>query len=370
MSEGVNSSVQRPPGAPSTSGVKVSGDTISWPPGGWVEVQYASSYNTISEGGLSAAVGPGTYNVINHTTGERFEGVVVGFDSGPPQTAIARSRTTAERLGAAPTTAERLLGSDASSLNHIRSDNSSDQANVESEVTVTEETRPDNDGVEDFRSDERNTVGIGIGVGVVGVGISLISGPVGVGVILADGAAVSGSILENRMNNTETVKTTTVVNADGSVTRTQTGDTKNQDNDPIQSTTTRTTTYDDGRQVVSRFDSMTGIERTTETNEYGVTGVTVSRPDNEATNAPRTNTSYDEDGVETTTVTSPTGGTYGPAGTNGVEVAEPEVSTTTSSRSTGSGNRNSENDTDNRGGGTGGGSFGDRTSEPGGMGGV
>lgn len=353
---------------PSTSGVQVSGGTISWPADGWYEVQYASSYNTVSEGGSSATVDAGIYNIINHTTGERFESIVVGSDADLPM--LARRQTTTERLSATPSTTERLLDSDTYSGNQSLNDGPSRQANVQSEVTVTVETRPDDDGVEDFRSDERNTIAIGAGVSLVGAGITLINGPVGVGVIIADAAGVGGSLLENRLNNTETVKTTTVVNEDGSITRTQTGDTKNQDNDPIRSTTTRTTTYDDNRQVVSRFDSMTGIERTTDTNEFGVTSVTVSRPDNSAASSPRTNTTYDEDGVARTTVTSPTGGTYGPAGTNGVEVEETETPAPARSESSRPSNQNSENDSNSHGQSSSRSGFGDRTSQPGGMGGV
>lgn len=59
-------------------GVQVDGNTISWPVDGWYEVQSATSYNTMSEGGRSATLPAGSYNVINHTTGERFENVSVG----------------------------------------------------------------------------------------------------------------------------------------------------------------------------------------------------------------------------------------------------------------------------------------------------
>ena len=58
-------------------GVSVDGNRISWPDDGWYEVQSATSYNTMSEGGTSASVPNGTYNVINHTTGERFKNIEV-----------------------------------------------------------------------------------------------------------------------------------------------------------------------------------------------------------------------------------------------------------------------------------------------------
>lgn len=64
--------------------VEVSGDiqiqenVISWPDDGWYQVQRASDYTTICEGKRSCSVDPGTYIVINHTTGMRYENVVVG----------------------------------------------------------------------------------------------------------------------------------------------------------------------------------------------------------------------------------------------------------------------------------------------------
>ncbi len=66
------------PKGPSDDGIRISSNTISWPVDGWYEVQCASSFNTVSEGGTPATLDPGTYNVINHTTGVRFENVIVG----------------------------------------------------------------------------------------------------------------------------------------------------------------------------------------------------------------------------------------------------------------------------------------------------
>jgi len=59
----------------------VTGNTISWPDDGWYQVQDATDYSQICAGVQSCAVEPGTYIVINHTTGQRFEDVVVGGDS-------------------------------------------------------------------------------------------------------------------------------------------------------------------------------------------------------------------------------------------------------------------------------------------------
>ena len=81
--------------------LRVSGKTLTWPPDGWYEVQHSQSYNTVSEGGRSATLEPGTYNVINYTTGERFENVVVHVGSS--------NQTVADQLRDSPTTVERLV---------------------------------------------------------------------------------------------------------------------------------------------------------------------------------------------------------------------------------------------------------------------
>ncbi|ASJ70381.1 hypothetical protein [Granulosicoccus antarcticus] len=61
----------------------VQGNTISWPDDGWYQVQDASSYSSLCEGGLSCNVPAGTYNVINLTTGVRFEGLTVDVSIDP-----------------------------------------------------------------------------------------------------------------------------------------------------------------------------------------------------------------------------------------------------------------------------------------------
>lgn len=62
----------------------VSGQTISWPDDGWYQVQNADTYETICEGGSSCDVAVGKYNVINHTTGERFEAISVSGGTTDP----------------------------------------------------------------------------------------------------------------------------------------------------------------------------------------------------------------------------------------------------------------------------------------------
>ncbi|ASJ73222.1 hypothetical protein [Granulosicoccus antarcticus] len=65
------------PEAPMAEVVSVEGNTISWPDDGWYQVQSASTYESICQGGLSCTVDDGVYIVINHTTGERFTDIVV-----------------------------------------------------------------------------------------------------------------------------------------------------------------------------------------------------------------------------------------------------------------------------------------------------
>jgi hypothetical protein len=60
------------------SSIVVTGNTISWPDDGWYQVQSSTDYTTVCNGGLSCVVEPGTYKVINHTTGEQFRGIEVG----------------------------------------------------------------------------------------------------------------------------------------------------------------------------------------------------------------------------------------------------------------------------------------------------
>jgi len=59
------------------SSIVVDGNTLSWPDDGWYQIQNASTYATICEGGRSCVVDAGTYIAINHTTGERHENIVV-----------------------------------------------------------------------------------------------------------------------------------------------------------------------------------------------------------------------------------------------------------------------------------------------------
>ncbi|MFK7891929.1 MAG: hypothetical protein AB8B63_14025 [Granulosicoccus sp.] len=60
----------------------VTGKVISWPDDGWYQVQVVtdSGISEVCAGKRFCEVEPGTYIVINHTTGQRFEGVVINAD--------------------------------------------------------------------------------------------------------------------------------------------------------------------------------------------------------------------------------------------------------------------------------------------------
>ena len=59
------------PTTPIDNGITVVGNVISWPDDGWYQVQRRNTLQEICAGVRSCSVGPGTFNVINHTTDVR-----------------------------------------------------------------------------------------------------------------------------------------------------------------------------------------------------------------------------------------------------------------------------------------------------------
>ncbi len=55
----------------------VKGNTISWPADGWYQVQRTEDYVSVCEGGSTCTVDAGNYHVINHSTSQRYEHIVV-----------------------------------------------------------------------------------------------------------------------------------------------------------------------------------------------------------------------------------------------------------------------------------------------------
>lgn len=68
----------------------VAGSTISWPDDGWYQVQTADTFIEVCAGGRSCDVAPGVYVVINHSTGVRTENITVGTAGEAPQEAGSR----------------------------------------------------------------------------------------------------------------------------------------------------------------------------------------------------------------------------------------------------------------------------------------
>lgn len=59
------------------STVIVDGNVIRYPDNGWYQVQQATDFSSVCNGEASCTVEPGIYNVINHTLGQRFDGIEV-----------------------------------------------------------------------------------------------------------------------------------------------------------------------------------------------------------------------------------------------------------------------------------------------------
>jgi len=59
----------------------VDGNTISWPDDGWYQVQNSSTYAEVCSGGSQCSVSDGSYTVINHDTGMRWESIEVDTSS-------------------------------------------------------------------------------------------------------------------------------------------------------------------------------------------------------------------------------------------------------------------------------------------------
>ena len=76
------------PGTPSAGNddFLVSGTRIEFQSNDWFQVQLASNYSTVCQGEAVCDLVAGTYNVINHSSGDRFNGVVLsgGGNNNPP----------------------------------------------------------------------------------------------------------------------------------------------------------------------------------------------------------------------------------------------------------------------------------------------
>jgi len=62
----------------------VYGNELRWPNDGWYQVQDATNFQNVCEGGLSCELPAGSYNVINHSTGARWNDIAVPSSVSPP----------------------------------------------------------------------------------------------------------------------------------------------------------------------------------------------------------------------------------------------------------------------------------------------
>lgn len=85
----VSAGVSNPGSTNAMGEVVVEGSKIRWPDNGWYQVQSASDYRTVCEGGRSCEVSAGRYIVINHDTGQRFEGIEVDSQNASGDSAIS-----------------------------------------------------------------------------------------------------------------------------------------------------------------------------------------------------------------------------------------------------------------------------------------
>lgn len=278
--------------APSSMGnsIGVSGNTISWPSNGWYEVQYASSYNTVSEGGRSATLDPGIYNVINHTTGERFENIHVGHDAD----------STTDFLKHHPTQSERLLEQRAIDIDTV--EHSADDPRPVVPETIyngqhTVQLEP-NETVADTAVDTVVAAGIGGGAAVLN---ELRNPPTSLPKIAE--AAVTGaglgaiSVLSDRtdISYTSDYVPNEMVN-------------QTVDFDEGKNTTTTTQLYQDGTYVRHSYDHNDGSSVTQYQDSTGSLTTTTTTNDIDATNSPQTEVTTLPTGEQITVAISPTGG--------------------------------------------------------------
>ncbi len=65
-------------GSASGDEFQIEGNRITFTGNGWYQVQRADNFSTVCQGEPSCDLAAGTYNVINHNGGRRFNGVVIG----------------------------------------------------------------------------------------------------------------------------------------------------------------------------------------------------------------------------------------------------------------------------------------------------
>ena len=99
-------------GAASDYPFEINSGEIIFPGVDWYQVQRADNYRTVCEGETQCELSAGTYNIINHSNGERYDGVVLsagtgastsgGTDTSAGSSAPTASDSTSSDSGASP----------------------------------------------------------------------------------------------------------------------------------------------------------------------------------------------------------------------------------------------------------------------------
>lgn len=339
----------------------IEGTRITFPTGDWFEVQSATSYNTMFEGRDGTSIPHGEYNIINHTTGERFENVVVGSQSSNQENGLLASSGIDTQTTESPFTTKEGFNDFFKPLpSHPDIDKFEDIATFD-----LNPLNADNDDFPDGFENIGENIGLSILLGIFdfnaannnsqtsqdgqetngGSGNSnnsdgLTNGGqsgtpnVGVSTSDSDGNGVPETVSFNIPDTTAANGPTTTISV-------------NNDTGIVTEAVISPTGFNTGENIVGTNGSVD-----VNFNDSGdtVESVTLNIPSSTATNSPVTNITVDLDpnstsGTATETVTTPTGLEIGAAGTNDVEETEEDSSESSSSNSGSTTNNNSDGNT-------------------------
>ncbi len=364
--------------------IVVDGNRISWPDDGWYEVQSATSFNTMHEGGRFADMPLGTYNVINHTTGEVFYDIALPASTQAVANSIAADITSREKFRIAlpasgwyevqsADTYETIAEGEVdvtvpagkyNIINHTTGERirdvvvGSDRNYAESSDSVTgipEVPQTINVGgyyisvtPEDSLGETIQGAGLWGGATIVGglamaAATTAVTPPVAAAITVAGASAGLASFLDSVDFETRPSNAT----VDNTVVHT------NNHHDSDENITTNTTVYEDGTVTVSEVNHNTGEVDATYTDPGGSTWSLNTTNDTDGPSSPQTLTVTTPEGDTSTFGVSPTGGIFADSSNqpwNSPPEPRPQMPPSTS-LSTGS--QNSENDTDASSGGSG-----------------
>jgi len=259
-------------------------NTLTFPTNDWYEVQSASTFETITEGRESAELPNGTYNIINHTTGERVENFIL--DSAPTPAAPTNDTAIDSRDGAskpASVTVSTVVGDVTITVTP-----EAEWGEVATDVAIAAASAGGPAAIAGGRLGAQS-----------GGGLPAIAG----GAVIAGAGAGVGAGAEEFASNVDTeveIRPNWFTLGLGVMMNVISGTKPKPKPEP----------------VATPVASPTTTKPTQPESEQST--ITVHKPDNSATNSPVTNTTttFNSNGEETgtsTTVTTPTGLTIGPA---------------------------------------------------------